>query len=402
MRLRSQTVRGSLRAVSFTVNVTQPAGQVSVFQWDFGDPSPDYGPAFAVTGSASHTDQHSYPPGNYTARLITVDPVGCPDIIVSITVPSCSCPEIQDITFSEGPCDAQGNRPVTATVVGGPSGAINWQWIGIDPQAQPGGTTYTESLPGGTTHTLVVSIQAGSCIQQLAKSHTVGACGQVVCPAVTAISANPASGTPPLAVAFQATVTNPGAVVGGFQWNFGDGNSLSTPNPTASHTYTSPGTFTASVTVNGPEGCPAATASTTVTVSESGNGHCNFLCNILCDLLLILALVLLVVASVAALVVFCSSSATPQVLVAIAGTAAVGLILLFLWGVLCGRFFCKVLNALSWIFSFIASITGIIGFVMSILGKPCGLGWLSDAAIWGLALAVVGWLHKITGCEIFD
>ena len=254
----------------------------------------------------------------------------------------------------------------------------------------------------------MVIIQGGACKQSLPKTHTVDSCGPVVCPTVTAITTNPnpPSGTAPLAVTFQATVTNPGAVVGGFQWNFGDGNSVNTPNPTASHTYTSTGTFTASVTVNGPQGCIGqnpSSASVTVTVtSGNGNGHCNLLCNILCDILLILALVLLAVASVAALVVFCGGGATLQVLAAIAGTAAVGLILLFLWGVLCGKFFCKVLNALSWIFSFIASITGFIGFVTSILGKPCGLGWLSDAAIWGLALAVVGWLHKITGCEIFD
>jgi len=402
------------RPVTLTVNVTLPGGVTSVLEWDFGDPSPDNGGAFVIgPGPGSNTTTHNYSPGTYTATLRTISPEGCPNITVMVTVDSCTCPQIQDITFIDRPCDAQGNRLVTATVVGGPAGTILWQWIGIDPQAVPGGTSYSKSLPGGTTNTLVVSIQAGSCAQQLPKSHTLQPCeGPPPCPSVTSVTATPASGAAPLAVTFQAVVANPGAVVGGFQWNFGDGSSVNTPNPTASHTFSSPGAFSVSVTVNGATGCSPSTITTTVTVSSGGGGGdgggCKLLCKILCDILLILALVLLAWASIAAVVVACSGTPAPQAIVVIVILVLVGLGLLILWGFLCARFFCKLLNALSWIISFISVGTFVVGVVLAIYTwytgnkSLCFLGWFADAGIWSVAAAVVGWISKITGCKIFQ
>lgn len=399
-----------VRPVTLTVNVNQAAGATSVLEWDFGDPSPDNGGAFVIVGPGSNTTTpHNYrPPGPYTATLKTVSPQGCPDITVPITVEPCPCPEIQDITFSDGPCDVQGNQLVTATLVGGPAGTILWQWMGIDPLAVPGqGVTYTRSLPGGTTNTLVVSVQ-GPCTQQLSKPHTLQPCpGPPVCPSVTSITATPPSGSVPLTVTFTAVIANPGAVVGGFLWKFSDGGSVNTANPTVSHTFSSAGTFSVSLTVNGPAPeCTPSTLTTTVTVSSGG---CNLLCKILCVILLIVALLLLALASVASVIVFCRATPpTPQAIAPAIIAAALGLGLLLLWGFLCGRFFCKTLNALSWIFSFIISITALVGIILTvyawITGRSslCFIGWFADAGIWGVALAIVGWISKITGCQIFD
>lgn len=69
---------GGQRVVTLTVNATQPAGQTTFFEWDFGDPSPDFGGAFQVTVPGSHTAQHPYSPGTYTAQLNTVDPLAVP------------------------------------------------------------------------------------------------------------------------------------------------------------------------------------------------------------------------------------------------------------------------------------------------------------------------------------
>ncbi|MFJ6165263.1 ThuA domain-containing protein [Micromonospora orduensis] len=71
-------------------------------------------------------------------------------------------------------------------------------------------------------------------------------------PAVTA-TATPATGTAPVTVAFDGTATDAeGDTPLTYAWDFGDGGSASTVD--ASHTYTSPGTFTATLTVTDSKG----------------------------------------------------------------------------------------------------------------------------------------------------
>ncbi len=62
-------------------------------------------------------------------------------------------------------------------------------------------------------------------------------------------NATPRSGTVPLTVQFTSTVTN---AVTSYAWNFGDGNVASTANPT--HTYSSAGSFSVTLTITGPGG----------------------------------------------------------------------------------------------------------------------------------------------------
>ena len=69
-------------------------------------------------------------------------------------------------------------------------------------------------------------------------------------PPVAQIEADAISGAAPLAVNFSAAgSSDPDDLFLRYEWNFGDGQTLVTEAPTASHTYLSDGTFTASVTV---------------------------------------------------------------------------------------------------------------------------------------------------------
>ncbi|MEH1167932.1 ThuA domain-containing protein [Micromonospora sp. CPCC 205539] len=71
-------------------------------------------------------------------------------------------------------------------------------------------------------------------------------------PAVTA-TATPATGTAPVTVAFDGTATDAeGDTPLTYAWDFGDGGTATTVD--ASHTYTSPGTFTATLTVTDSKG----------------------------------------------------------------------------------------------------------------------------------------------------
>lgn len=61
------------------------------------------------------------------------------------------------------------------------------------------------------------------------------------------VSANPSSGEAPLRVDFRSTASDPDGEITGTTWDFGDGNTAS--GASATHTYQTPGTYTARATV---------------------------------------------------------------------------------------------------------------------------------------------------------
>jgi PKD repeat protein len=73
----------------------------------------------------------------------------------------------------------------------------------------------------------------------------------VVAPIAADLSVNAASGTVPLSVSFSATASG-GRPPYSFAWDFGDGGTSTTQNP--SHTYQDPGTYVARVTVTDEQG----------------------------------------------------------------------------------------------------------------------------------------------------
>ena len=92
----------------------------------------------------------------------------------------------------------------------------------------------------------------------------------VTAPTVTKLEVAP---NPPLEdhpATFTATVTSAsGHSIVSYAWTFGDGTTQSTTNPSVTKTYTSPGTYVASVTVTDDTGQTAAT-SLSFTIVSSG------------------------------------------------------------------------------------------------------------------------------------
>jgi len=86
-------------------------------------------------------------------------------------------------------------------------------------------------------------------------------------PQTAVISANPASGTAPLAVAFNGSASSdPDGTIASYAWTFGDGGFGT--GVTISHTYNAAGTFTAILTVTD-NGNATSTASTVIAVSST-------------------------------------------------------------------------------------------------------------------------------------
>jgi PKD repeat protein len=93
------------------------------------------------------------------------------------------------------------------------------------------------------------------------------------CPQQIELTATPTS--VPLRLSFQAIVqgvSGPWAVAGPYQSDLGDGSTAQTTTiPSTSHTYQSPGAYTATVTAPVPPGCPATPGTATVTAASAGS-----------------------------------------------------------------------------------------------------------------------------------
>jgi PKD repeat protein len=84
-------------------------------------------------------------------------------------------------------------------------------------------------------------------------------------PLTASSSASPTTGNAPLSVSFTGSATG-GTAPYSYSWNFGDGSTSTAQNP--SHTYSSAGTYTATLTVTD-SSSPAKTASSSVTITAS-------------------------------------------------------------------------------------------------------------------------------------
>jgi len=109
-----------------------------------------------------------------------------------------------------------------------------------------------------------VGAVTGYTFTNLQANHAISASFYAVAP-VAGFSATPTSGRKPLTVSF--TGTSSGAITSR-SWNFGDGSTSTASNP--SHTYWRPGTYTVTLTVNGPGGSDVEAKVAYITVELGG------------------------------------------------------------------------------------------------------------------------------------
>lgn len=135
------------------------------------------------------------------------------------------------------------------------------------------GSTSSQVSPSHTynaigSYVAVLSVSDGELDDQASVTITVNEPGGNN-PPVAAISASPLSGNAPLAVAFSAAgSSDPDNDPLTYSWDFGDGSSGTGISP--SHTYTSAGSYTASVTVS--DGELSDQASVNINVTDGNNG----------------------------------------------------------------------------------------------------------------------------------
>ncbi|MGO9690240.1 MAG: PKD domain-containing protein, partial [Syntrophobacteraceae bacterium] len=231
-------------AVSFTDSST---GDITGWSWTFGDGGT------STLQNPSHTYSN---PGTYTVTLIAIGPGGNSNPqTTSIAV----IPPPPVANFSASP--TSGAVPLAVQFTDASTGSVtSWSWSfgdGGTSTIQDPGHTYTN--PGTYTATLIAGGPGGNSNPQTTSITVVSP------PPVANFSATPTSGTAPLSVQFTDASTGP---VTNWSWVFGDGGTSTSQDPI--YTYSTPGTYTVSLTATGPGGANTNTETNYITVNSPG------------------------------------------------------------------------------------------------------------------------------------
>ncbi|HWM09645.1 MAG TPA: PKD domain-containing protein, partial [Solirubrobacteraceae bacterium] len=247
--------------VQFSATGRDPQNGPLIYEWDFGDGG----------GSVNQSPQHTYTePGTYTATVTAIDGQGktATDSVEVVVTPEGNDPPV--VRASAAPRSGTAPLEVSFSAQGidpdGDSDEILYWWDFGDGGADAFGreAEYTYMEPGSYTATVTATDEDGAFSTATVQVEVADPPGNQS-PVVTAAAA-PRSGTAPLSVGFSSVSSDPDGDSLTTVWDFGDGQQAGGAN--TAHTYRTPGTYTATVTVN--DGEHSATDSVQITVQGAG------------------------------------------------------------------------------------------------------------------------------------
>ena len=216
-------------------------GPVTTWFWDFGNGN---------TSTLQNPAAVYFTPGTYTISLTVTDGGALSD----------SETKTAYVTVFENPTadfaaagSTSGCAPHTVTFndlsIPGDAAITGFLWdFGDGSFSTDASPTHTYATPGDYSITLVVT-DANTCTNTLLITDYISVTNAVD---VTFSGSPLAACTPPLDVNFTSTVTG-GTAPFTYAWDFGDGNTATTANP--SNTYTALGAYDVMLTVTDPSGC---------------------------------------------------------------------------------------------------------------------------------------------------
>lgn len=236
--------------VSFSDSST---GNITSWSWSFGDSG----------SSTAQNPSHTYlSAGTYTVSLTVTGPGGndteTKTNYVTVTEPA---PVAE---FSGSP--TSGLTPLNVNFSDASTGSItsrSWTF-GDGGSSTATNPSHTYTTAGTYTVSLTVTGPGGNDTETKTNYITVT---DTPAPPVADFSGTPTSGDAPLLVDF--TDLSSGTVTS-WSWTFGDGGSSTAQHP--SHTYTSAGTYTVSLTATGPGGSDGETKTNYITVTDPPAG----------------------------------------------------------------------------------------------------------------------------------
>ena len=215
-------------------SVSDGINAIKSFTWNYGDGKTE------TLSSAPF--QHTYAaPGIFAVKLLVTDTLGCTDSFTISTALVISKPVAKFITPDTISCPS---KPVQFTSQStGPNLTYRWNF-GDGTTSALQNPSHNFSTNGSFTVSLFIIDQYG-CTDSISKTNFVS----IGTPVTNFTMSDSLSACPPLIVQF----TNLSSNGIGKNWDFGDGTSATTKNP--SHFYSYPGTYIVTLTTTGPGGC---------------------------------------------------------------------------------------------------------------------------------------------------
>jgi PKD repeat protein len=245
--------------VQLSASGLDPQGGELTYRWEFSEG----GSTFQQSPVRTYRT-----PGTYTATVTVTDPQGKTGSETVEIVVSERANAAPSVLAAASP--TAGRAPLTvefgasAIDPDGPEDEITYLWdFGDDAGGQFGrDVTHTYRTPGTYTATVTATDAHGAF--DTAEVTIVVDGPPANQPPTVQIHADPRSGAVPLPVRFTSAARDPEGRELLMVWDFGDGTQAG--GPSISHTYRTPGTYTATLTVTDPGGLPAS-ASLQITVS---------------------------------------------------------------------------------------------------------------------------------------
>ncbi|MBK7213576.1 MAG: PKD domain-containing protein, partial [Bacteroidales bacterium] len=243
--------------VSFTDQSTASNGYITEWLWNFGD-----GTTQNILFPAIPNTSHTYAlPGTYNVTLTVTNNLGCINTI-SHTIQVSGGPTAN--FYSNGNCMESPVSFNDISTVTGMMSVASWNWNFGDPGSGVSNTSnlqnpsHTFAAAGTYSVKLLITTNSG-CVDSVTRQIIVKPLPLVGFTAIGSCKGGPATFTPDPSVMNIFAVTS-------WNWSFGDGGSSTIQAPT--HTYTSAGTFTVSLTVTDTTGC-SNSISHPVTIGEA-------------------------------------------------------------------------------------------------------------------------------------
>ena len=248
--------------VTFAVTVTAGSSAIREASLNFGDGTAQGLGALVGATNVAHTYTFA---GTFTVVATVTDSSGATVTVATIIVVEPAAPLNVTIT---APATVQVNVPATFTAtVTQPAGTLEinrYEWAFGD-----GATAVTTG--SSTSHVYTSSGLRVATVRAVEKDGRSGT-GRVevnvmpASPLNVNLTASPSPGTVDEVVTFTAIATGTTVPIASYEWNFGDGTTVTTSGSSVNHVFTTAGTLTVTVTVTTVEEVRGSTQITVIVV----------------------------------------------------------------------------------------------------------------------------------------